>query len=104
MKTLLLAFVCVAASVGAAAQSYGGGAMNAQPQMLVMPDYTQHASQTPLATSQDLLEHSGSSSAHGEVPLWEAMEPAPVTPLGDLARELRKEHAVARKAVKVWTN
>ena len=55
----------------------------------------------------NLMERSGSSSDHGEMPLWEAMQKvpaAPVTPLGDAARELRKEHAAAKKAAIVWKN
>jgi hypothetical protein len=104
MKTLLSALVvCVLGSVGAISQ-VAMSAMNAQPQMLVLPDYAQHASETGMAQSQDLMERSGISSAHGDRPLWEFMPEARVTPLGDSARLIRKEHAIAKKAVVVWKN
>jgi len=104
MKTLLSVFVvCLLGCVGAMGQ-VGMSAMNAQPQMLVLPDYAQHASQTGMAQSHDLLERSGSWSAHGERPLWEFMPEPQVTPLGDSARLIRKEHALAKKAVVVWKN
>ena len=104
MKTLLsVLVVCVLGCVGAMGQ-VGISAMNTQPQMLVLPDYAQHASQTGMAQSHDLMERSGSWSAHGERPLWEFMPEPQVTPLGDSARLIRKEHALAKKAVVVWKN
>ena len=105
MKTFsLLVVVCIACAAGASAQSLAGSARSSQPQIFVMPEYTQHASQTSLASGHDLLEHSGVTSAHGERPLWELMPEARVTPLGDSARALRKEHVAAKKAVNLWSN
>lgn len=72
-----------------------------------MPDHPQTASRLGMGLERDLLELSQNISMKGEMPLWEAMEmmPAPyVTPLGDSAREIRKEHALAAKAVIVWNN
>ena len=104
MKTFsLLIVVCIACATGASAQ-LAGSARSSQPQIFVMPEYTQHASQTSLASGHDLLEHSGVTSAHGERPLWELMPEARVTPLGDSALSLRKEHAAAKKAVILWSN
>jgi hypothetical protein len=104
MKTFwLLVMVCVACATGASAQLVGS-ARSSQPQIFVMPEYTQHASQTSLASGQDLREHSGVTSAHGERALWELMPEAQVTPLGDSARAIRKEHAAAKKAVILWRN
>jgi hypothetical protein len=104
MKTLLSVFVVwVLGCLGAMGQ-VAMSAMNGQPQMLVLPDYAQHASQTGMARAQDLMERSGTSSAHGERPLWEFMPEPQVTPLGDSARAVRKEHAKAKKAVVVWSN
>jgi hypothetical protein len=104
MKTLLSVFVmCVLGCVGAMGQ-VGMSAANGPAQMLVLPDYPLHASQTGMAQANDLLEHSGSTSAHGERPLWEFMPEPQVTPLGDSARVIRSEHAKARKAVVVWKN
>jgi hypothetical protein len=104
MKTLLsVLVVCVLGCVGAMGQ-VAMSAMNGQPQMLVLPDYPQHASQNGMAQSHDLMERSGSSSAHGDRPLWEFMPEPHVTPLGDSARAIRKEHATAKKAVVLWKN
>jgi hypothetical protein len=104
MKSLLPVFVvCIFGCVGAMGQVAMSGA-NGQPQMLVLPDYAQHASQTGMAQSHDLMERSGTTSAHGDRPLWEFMPEPQVTPLGDSARDIRKDHAKAKKAVIVWKN
>ena len=104
MKTLSILFVvCVAGVAGASAQ-LAGPTRSAQPQVFVMPEYTQHASQVSLAAGHDLLEHSGVTSARGEKPLWELMPEPQVTPLGDSAREIRKQHALAKKAAILWSN
>ena len=103
MKTCALLFVVMI--VGAAsAQSIGGSVSTIQPQMLVLSDNPQHASQVDLAPEHDLLERGGSHSAHGERPLWEVMPAPVVTPLGDIAREMRKEHESVKKAVLIWVN
>jgi hypothetical protein len=91
--------VCVLASVGAAGQTAGSYFLNGQPQMLVMPEHPQHASQTPLAQEQDLRERSTYTYARGERPAWEFMPPPPFVPIAGLARTLRDEHARAKKAV-----
>lgn len=104
MKTFSLLFVvCLVCVTGATAQ-LAGSSISSQPQIFVMPEYTQHASQTPLASGHDLLESSGVTLVHGERPLWELMPEPYVTPLGDSARALRQEHASAKKAVIVWNN
>ena len=87
------------------AQSLGSSAANGQAQMLTMAGNPQHAAQTEMAQPHNLLEHSGNTWAHGELPLWEVMpEKKPDPPLGDVARALRKEHATAKKATKIWKN
>lgn len=104
MKNLVfLLVVWVFCAVGAVAQ-VSGGTMSSQAHALVMSGNPEHASQTAMATEHSLMENSGTTSAHGERPLWEVMPEAPVVPLGDSARALRKEHAAAKKAVKVWSN
>jgi len=103
MKNFSLLFVvCVCCVAGANGQV--AGALNSQVQVITMPYHTEHASQTGLATGQNLLERSGGSYAKGERPLWEVYELAPEAPLGDAAREARKEHATAKKATKIWHN
>jgi hypothetical protein len=103
MKHLFFLFVvCVVCAAGANAQVSGSISSQAQP--WTISGNPQHATQTDMATPYSLMERSGTVSAHGERPLWEFAIEAPVVPLGDSARELRKEHAAAKKAAKVWTN
>jgi len=105
MKTCVLLFVVmIGGAVAASAQSIGSSVSTVQPQMLILSDNPQHASQVDLAQEHDLLEHGGSHSAQGERPLWEVMPAPVVTPLGDIAREYRKEHESLRKAVMIWVN
>jgi len=104
MKNLVFLFVvCALCSVGAVGQ-VGGGTMNSQAHPLVMSGNPQHASQAAMSAEQSLIGRSTSISAHGERPLWEVMPEAPVVPLGDSARALKKEHAAAKKAVMIWSN
>lgn len=105
LKYLLFVFVVFIVSATAAfAQNIGASAFNNHPQMIVLADSPQHASQAGMAQEQDLRERGGSESAHGERPLWEVMPESHAVPLGDAARELRLEHATAKKAVIIWVN
>jgi hypothetical protein len=92
--------VCILGSVGAAGQTVGSY-WNSQPQMLVMPEHPQHASQTPLAQDQDLRERSTYVYAQGERPAWEFMPVPAFVSIADLARTLKDQHATAKKAVVV---
>jgi len=104
MKTTLIV-LCVFCATGAFAQGLGTGTvLSNEPNVFRLPSHTEHASQQPMAHGQSLLEASGFSYAHGERPLWEVAPQTVPTPLGDSARALRKEHAAAKKATKVWTN
>ena len=100
MKLFLSALFLVCAT---AAFGQNAPVLQNQVNMVSIPDHVEHASQHELATSQDLLEHSGISSAHGERPLWEfgPVGPPP-TPLGDIARANRKDHELIKKAQIVW--
>lgn len=101
--SMMLFATCLFTAVGAFGQSMAGG-LGGQPQMLVIPDHPQHASQTGLAQEQCILERSDSVYAHGERPLWEFMPPEPFVSIADVARAYRREHAMAKKAVIVWKN
>jgi hypothetical protein len=108
MKSLLIVFLamCIFCAVGAFGQ-VNAVVMNAQPQMFEMPSHPQQASQQGMGQSHDIMERSASVWGQGEKPLWEAMQemgPASVTPLGDSARALRKEHTAVKKATIVWSN
>ena len=93
--------VCILSSVGAAGQTVSSYWMNSQPQMLVMPEHPQHASQTPLAQDQDLRERSTYVYAQGERPAWEFMPAPAFVSIADLARTLRDQHAMVKKAIVV---
>lgn len=105
MKHCFFVFaMCIFSGVGAVGQTIGGYLLNAQPQIFVMPEHPQHASQTGLAQEQDLREQSGITYGRGERPMWELMPPPPFVPIADLARILRDEHARAKKAVISWSD
>jgi len=101
--SMLLVVICVFCAASAVGQAMGP-VLTSNPQMLVIPDHPQHASQTGMAQEQCLLERSQSVSGHGERPLWEVMPPEPFVSIADVARAYREEHALAKKAVMVWKN
>jgi hypothetical protein len=104
--SILILAMCIFCAVGAFGQ-VNATAMSAPVEGFQMADHSEVAARQPLGREMDLLEGSQTTFSQGEIPLWEAMEmmpPRPVTPLGDLARAIRKEHALAPKAVIVWNN
>lgn len=104
--SIVILGICIFCAVGAFGQVVGSS-MSAPVEGFQMPEHPQVAARYGMGREVDLLEVSQSVSSQGEMPLWEAMEmiPAkPVTPLGDLARAIRKEHALVPKAVMVWNN
>lgn len=102
MKSCFFLFaMCILGSAGAAGQTVSSYWLSGEPQQLIMPEHSQHASQTPLAPEQDLRERSTYVYAQGERPAWEFMPAPAFVPLADLARTFRDEHARAKKAVLV---
>jgi len=100
MKTTLFAllFLCATTAFGQA----GGSVISNEPQPLQIQSHQQHASPSFLQCEQTLLIASGSTYGRGERPLWEfAGKAIAEISLGDAARLLRNEHALAKKAVKV---
>ncbi len=94
--TLALLILCTAAAFGQTA-----GSLSSQVQTINIPEHVQHADRHDLAQERPLVG-GGSETytyAQGERPLWEfgPMLPPP-TPLGDIARAVRKEKLAARKA------
>ncbi len=99
MKTTLFAlfFLCATAALGQSA-SY----LSNEPQLFQIPSHTLHASHYPMQQEQTLLITASNVDGRGERPLWEFAAQAPAEiPLGDTARLLRSQHAVARKAMKI---
>jgi hypothetical protein len=93
-----LCFMCATAAFGQLS------AISNQPQPLVMVDHPARASQHPMAEEQTLLTADGFTYAHGERPLWEFASTPHNVPLGDIARDLKREHLTAKKADKVWND
>jgi hypothetical protein len=93
-----LCFLCAtAAAFGQTASVLGNN-----PQPIYMPDdRPQHASQHALAQESSLLGTSDYTYARGERPMSDFVTLSYETPLGDIARAYRKEHALVPKAVKV---
>jgi hypothetical protein len=104
MKVTLVILFIACASLAFGQTSYGGSALSAQPQVIQFATHPQTATQQSLGAEQSLYVSSNFSWAQGERPLWEVAPPTNVTPLGDIAREFRSEHAKARKSEKVWEN
>jgi hypothetical protein len=100
MKTALFVLCFLGATV-ALGQSVGGSVGSAPvSSSFQMPNHAEHASQTPLAEGQSLLEHSNFYYAQGELPLWEvqSLSKSREVPLGDIARMYRKDHELVKKA------
>lgn len=98
MKNILL----VVMVVGAASACFGqAAAISSEPSPIMMTSHPQTAAQHSLAQERSLVGGGPSTYAYaqGERPLWEfgPFLPPP-TPLGDVARAVRKEKAAAKKA------
>lgn len=99
MKTILctIGFLCATTAF-----AQNSAVLSNIPSPMTMTEHPQHASQHSLAQETTLLETSTYSFAKGEVPLSELGSIEYETPLGDVARAFRKEHAAKlTKPVKV---
>jgi hypothetical protein len=102
MKTTIIV-LCLLCATAALAQN--APVLSNQPQMVVMTDHPQHASEHAMATESSLFStNSPYSFAKGEVPLAELGSLEYQIPLGDVARAYRKEHVAVPKAGKVSEN
>jgi len=102
MKTALFA-IFLACATGALGQT--AAVLSNQPQMLVIADHPEHAQHASMAQEQNLWgNQSPYTFAQGELPLSEFARASAAVPLGDVARNYRKEHASAKKASIVWVD
>lgn len=98
MKTLLVVS-CLLFTTAAFGQAAAGAyTLDSQPRAISVQSHPLTATAQPMGTSQNLLGTSGYTSARGERPLWEVAVKRVEVPLGDIARDLRKEKAAAKKA------
>jgi len=102
-KAIFLVFL-FCSSAASAQTVVGTSVISGTPTPITMASHPQHASPQPLAPEQSILQTGSYTSAHGERPLWEVVPPKPALPLADIARALRKEHATAKKATRVFEN
>jgi hypothetical protein len=79
-------------------------ALDSQPQVVHIPSHEQTATQQPMGQELNLLGSSQYLSAHGERPLWEVAQKRVEVSLGEVARNLRKQHESAKKADKCYEN
>jgi hypothetical protein len=101
MKTTIFALCFLCATAAAFGQTASVQSNNAQP--ISMPDDVPlRAVQHDMAMESNLLGASAYSYAQGERPMSEFVTLKRETPLGDIARAYRKEHAMAPKAVVVF--
>jgi hypothetical protein len=96
MKTAVIAFCLLCAS---AAFGQVGNVLTSNPQPTVIADHPLHASEHAMADESNLRGSSAYTYARGEQPVWQFGTLKPETPLGDVARAYRKDHAAERKAV-----
>jgi hypothetical protein len=97
MKNTILV-LCLLCAASAWAQTAPVLTNTAQP--IQMIDHPQRASEHAMAHESSLLSSNPYTYEKGEVPLADFGSPMHQTPLGDIARSLRKEHASLPKAVK----
>ena len=99
MKNALLIVMIVCA--GCACFGQVAASISNQPQPMIMPSHPMTAEQHSMAMEHSLLSNGPNTYtyAQGERPLWEfgPFLPPPV-PLGDVAREVRKQKLAAKKA------
>ena len=97
--TFALCFLCLLCATAAFGQS--APILTNNPQPIQMFEHTEHASEHAMAQESNLLGSNPYTYAHGEQPLSEfGSSPRYETPLGDIARAYRKEHAATVKPVK----
>lgn len=99
MKTTIFAFcfLCATAAFGQTASS-----LSSQVQPAQFQEHPLRATERPMAQETSLLSHSPYTYEKGEVPLADLGSPIYYTPLGDLARDAKKEHTAVRKATKIF--
>ncbi|HKD01703.1 MAG TPA: hypothetical protein VKB77_04720 [Terriglobales bacterium] len=104
MMKSILCVLFLLSTAAAFAQNAGGGVLSSQVSVFQMPSHPQRANYAPTAREQTLSQNSTYSYAKGERPLWEFAPGSDNTPLGDIARALKKDHAKAPKAEFVREN
>ena len=102
MTLVVLSFFVLSA---AAFAQYGGavGYRSADPQILRVPEHDAHAGFAQVQSGTTLYPGTSYTLAQGERPPSDFPQAASA-PLGDIAREFKKQHALTKKSTTVWVN
>jgi len=98
MKTTLL-ILCLLLTTAAFGQYYGGRGVEVQ--VYQPPDHPAHASYAPMGQERNIDGGTSYAMASGDRPASDFPQLAEA-PLGDVARELRKQHEHVKKAAITW--
>ncbi|MGA2004186.1 MAG: hypothetical protein ABSG70_12430 [Terriglobales bacterium] len=101
MKNILL--VLLLFSTSAAFGQYIGNHVDSQVQVYHIPDHPAHASYSQIGDGSGIVGGGGMFFARGDRPASDFPQ-ATAVPLGDSARELKKQHAQVKKARVIWEN
>lgn len=104
MKTLVVVFCFFATSAALAQVGAGGSVLSNEPAIVEFTSHSAHANQMGMATPENVMETSNQIVGEGVRPLWEFAPKVNTVALGDIARELKRDHLVARKSAVVWEN
>jgi len=102
-KTLLVLSVFVLTT--AAFAQYGGGVgyTSSEPQVFHAPEHPQHAAFATMRSETSIYPGTSYVSAQGDRPASDFPQAASAS-LGDIARELKKQHEQVKKSAIVWIN
>jgi len=101
-KTLLILSLTLFVTTAAFAQ-LGAGYISSQPQIFHSPEHTAHAGFQPMASEVSIYPGASYTTAQGDRPASDFPQAASAS-LGDIARELKKQHALVKKSDVVWVN
>ena len=104
MKTLFVISFLLATTAAFGQSAAGVSTFDNEAHPLMVQTHPQTATAQPLGASRNLLGTNTYSSARGERPLWEVTTAKAEVPLGDIARNLRKEKFAAKKATWIHEN
>lgn len=90
-------------TTAAFAQYGGGGYISSQPQIYHAPEHPEHAAFAPMAAEVSIYPGTSYTFGQGDRPASDFPQAASPS-LGDIARELKKEHALVKKSDTVWVN
>jgi hypothetical protein len=98
MKTGTAALLFLLCATFAFGQAAGSSLVAPNASNFQITDHPTRAISAPMPIEQNLLGQNTLTSSSGEMPLWEAPSMSHEVPLGDSARELKKQHDAAPKA------